>query len=219
MVDEGQAGRTVGSVYGMARGDFRRAFTDLLIYDILFKALAFALLTPLLSALYGFFLSRSGSHAIGNSDIARFLLSPAGLAALAVALPVGAAVIFLEFAGLLLIGFGTATGRNVTWRDALVPAFKKTPGIVRLSFFWLLLAVGLLLPFAAAGGVAYISLLTAHDINYYLTVQPPEYRTALLIGLFLLAAAALVQVFLFVSLAFALPLPAVRSIASSASSI
>jgi len=212
MREEGRAGRSVGSFYRRAWGDFRRALPELLLYDILFKVLAFALLSPLLSALYGFFLSRSGSHAIGNSDIARFLLSPAGLAALAVAIPVGTSVIFLEFAGLLLIGFGAAAGRNVTWRDAMVLSFRKAPGIVRLSFFWLLLAAALLIPFAAAGGLAYLSLLSAHDINYYLTVQPPEYRTALAIGVILLAAAALVQIFIFVALAFALPLLLVRDL-------
>lgn len=183
-----------------------RCLPQLLLYDLLFKVLAFVLLSPLLSALFGFFISRSGSHAIGNTDIARFLLSPVGLATLAIIIPLAFTLSFLEVAGLLMIGMGAAQGRPVGWYEALRLSLSKSSRIIGLSFLWLLLALISLLPFLAAAALVYYLLLSGHDINYYLHLKPPEYRTAVKIGIVIAAAAALVLTVIFVTLAFALPI-------------
>lgn len=183
-----------------------RCLPQLLVYDLLFKILAFVLLSPLLSALFGFFISRSGSHAIGNTDIARFLLSPVGLATVAIVVPLAIALAFLEVAGLLMIGMGEAQGRPMGWYEALRLSLTASPRIIGLSFLWLLLALISLLPFLAAAGLVYFLLLTGHDINYYLHLKPPEYHTAVRIGSVIAAAGALVLTVIFMTLVFALPI-------------
>ena len=64
--------------HGAAR-DFWRALPDLVIYDLLFKALALVALSPLLAWLFERFVAASGESAVGNLDLARFLLTPFGL--------------------------------------------------------------------------------------------------------------------------------------------
>jgi glycerophosphoryl diester phosphodiesterase len=186
--------------------DLWHCLPQLLIFDILFKILAFVLLSPLLAGLFRVMIGASGSRAIGNTDILLFLLSPLGLATLVLVVPAGFAVVFLELAGLMAIGMGAASGRFVGWYAALRFAFGRFSRIVGLSMFWLLLAAVSLLPFAAAGLLVHRLLLSGHDINYYLQLKPPEFRTAFALGVCLAAGAALVLAALFTALAFALPL-------------
>ena len=206
MSEEGRPVLPLRSLFARTGEDLRRCLPQLLIFDILFKILAFVLLSPLLAWLFRAMLGASGSRAIGNTDILLFLLSPLGLATLALVVPAGFALVFLELAGLMAIGMGAASGRFVGWYAALRFALGRFSRIVGLSMFWLLLAAVSLLPFAAAGLVVHRLLLSGHDINYYLQLKPPEFRTAFALGVCLAVGAALVLAALFTALAFALPL-------------
>jgi len=206
MSEEGRPVLPLRSLFARTAEDLRRSLPQLLVYDILFKVLAFALLTPLVTGLFRLMLGASGSRALGNTDILWFFLSPVGLATLALVVPVAFAVIFLELAGLMTIGMGAANRRVVGWYAALRFAFGKFSKTVGLSMLWLLLAAASLLPFAAAGFLVHRLLLSGHDINYYLQLKPPEFQKALLLGVVLAVGAALVLAALFTALAFALPL-------------
>ena len=61
-------------------GDLRRALPMMLAYEICCRIILTALATPLAAWLLGSLLARSGSSAVSNASIARFLLTPAGLA-------------------------------------------------------------------------------------------------------------------------------------------
>ena len=68
----------------LAAGDLRRCLLQLLVCDILFKAVAFAVLVPLSGLILRVLLAASGSPVIADTDIIFFVLSPLGIISLIV---------------------------------------------------------------------------------------------------------------------------------------
>ena len=103
---------------------------QLVATDLLFKAFAFALLTPVVSLLFRGFLAMSGRTLLADTDIATFLLHPLGVLALVI---VGAAVIVvlaLEQAVLLSLCVAASHGRRLMGLRSLEFVAGKAPGIV-----------------------------------------------------------------------------------------
>ncbi|QDU40107.1 Glycerophosphoryl diester phosphodiesterase [Maioricimonas rarisocia] len=179
-------------LHSLAR-NFVACWRGLVLTDILFKVVAFSLLTPLVSLMFRGFLALSGRTVLADTDIATFLLHPLGwLTAMAAGGGV-IAILALEQSALISISMATAHGRSLSVLGALRFTAGKAAGIYRIA----IRAVGRLLllaaPFLAAGGGVYLLLLTDHDINFYLTERPPRFLLAVaVIGSILLVLAVLV---------------------------
>ena len=65
-------------------GELRRCLPTMIVYEVCFRTIATALGAPILAWLVGMLVARSGSAAVSNAAIARFLLTPSGLAAVLV---------------------------------------------------------------------------------------------------------------------------------------
>ena len=185
--------------------DVVRCLPDLLLYDILFKIIGFVLLTPGAAWLARRVIAQSGGAAIGNFDIARFLLTPFGLVGAATLIAVFLAISFMELAGLMVIGFGAAKNRRLTYLDALKFVAGRAARVLAASA-WILLVVALAaLPFVAAVlGIA-LWLISDHDINFYLQNRPPEFQLALVLGAVIASVVLALGVFLYVAVSFVLP--------------
>nr|WP_290442967.1 glycerophosphodiester phosphodiesterase [Rhodovulum tesquicola] len=127
-------------------------------------------------------LATSGQGAVTDQDIARFLLTPAGLAG-------GLALVGLSIvAGDLDIAMMTETLRRGERRGvrAVLAGLALVVGrFARLFAFALRLVLRILLiaaPFLAVGGVVAWLALGRYDINYYLTYRPPAFMAAVGIG-------------------------------------
>ena len=196
---------TLLRLFSNACRDLRRCLSDLLIFDILFKAITFAILTPIVGWLFRQFVATSGNAAVGNFDIARFLLSPLGLGMSIVIAGLFCTVLFGELAGLMYIGFGAAQGLRFTFADALRFIKGRVARILGASYLVLLILLAAALPFvvAALGTADYF--LSQHDINYYLEARPREFVAAILVGVVLASLAVLVLALVIVRLIFVLP--------------
>jgi glycerophosphoryl diester phosphodiesterase len=192
------------AVWAIGR-DLWRALPDLFLFHILFAAISAVLLWPLAAWLFQRFVAASGTAAVGNFDIVRFLLTPFGLtaslalAALAVTIQCG------ELAGLISIGYGAAENRRVTYYDALRWVGSRAPKILGASFRVLAVLAVTLLPFLGAGLFGAWLLLSEHDINYYLDARPREFWAAAAIGAALALAASAALAVVSVPLVFVLP--------------
>lgn len=193
------------TVFRRAGDDLWRSLADLVIYDLVFKAIALVVLSPLVAWLFERFVAASGDRAVGNLDMARFLLTPFGVGMSIVIASLAFAVFLANCAGLVTIGFAAAGNRRVTYLEALVFVARRFGRILWASFLSLVVVAIAALPFVVAALVVGMSLLAEHDINYYLDVRPPEFWRAIRIGAVIgvLAAAALVVVS--VPLVFVLP--------------
>ncbi|MHC4399601.1 MAG: glycerophosphodiester phosphodiesterase family protein [Planctomycetota bacterium] len=186
-------------------GDFRHAFPQLLAYDVLFKILALALLTPLSAWLLSTLIAASGRLAVSNEDILAFAMSVAGLVTIVVMAAVGLVMTFAEEGGLFVIGAGVRSGRPRHSMEALRHVVRRMPVLLGLAFLKAGCYLLCLVPFAAVAGVAYAVLLTRHDVNFYLTTRPPEFWIAVVIGVFCALGVLSAWITLYVRWIFALP--------------
>ena len=181
---------TVREMFGSVFREYRSCWKPLVLADLAFKILAFVVLTPLVGALFRFFVAVSGRTVLADEDILYYFLGPVGWVTIVVVGAVWIGIVALEQAALLAILSRSKSKRKsavirslaFVWQHA-VPVLKVTVRLVGLSLL-------IVVPFLAAGGAIYVSMLTKYDINYYLTEKPPEFWTAgVLIALILLAMA------------------------------
>lgn len=169
-------------------GELRRCLPTMIVYEICFRTIATALGAPILAWLVGMLVARSGSAAVSNAAIARFLLTPSGLAAvlvLAMGYLVGQLVLM---AGLMAIAALALSGRPISVGHAMRVALRSSLSLFRVGIMQLMGFAWLFAPFLGLAALTYGLLLSGHDINYYLAEKPPAFLVAVAIGVVLAAA-------------------------------
>ena len=173
---------SIAPVFADALRDLSRSWRSLAITDIVYKVIAFAVLTPAATLLLYLLRLAASERVVADEDIARFLLtSPWGIASLLLAASLIVAISAVETACLMAIGVGAAHNVTVDARTALGFGARHAWGVLRLAANMVVRLVIGLLPFAAAAGLLYLVLLRDHDINYYLSVRPREWWIALIL--------------------------------------
>lgn len=187
------------------RHDFQLAWKPLIITDIVYKVVAFAILTPVVSLLLRGALAVSGATVLTDQDILIFLTGPVGWIAFIIILSVIIAILALEQAALMAVVAGAVQGRRISVRKALSNSFPLACPILKIALR--LLSIGLLTaaPFLLAIGGVYFTMLRQYDINYYLTAKPPEFWVAA--GIAGIITIALIAVLLRVLLPYVYALP------------
>lgn len=175
--------------------ELKALWRPLVATDLLFKAISFALLTPLVACLFRGFLSISGRTVLADADIARFFFHPIGWIALIV---VGGGVISvfaLEQAILMTVSLSFKHGVPLTVLGRFHFLTRKAIGVFQIASRIVVRVLIISVPFVAVGGGIFAILATDHDINYYLTDWPREFRLAVLIivALLLILAVLLVR--------------------------
>src|SRR5262245_45395507 len=152
-----------------------RARGDLARFAILFRLIEALVFTPL-SALAGHLLS--GRTVVDSTDLAGFFLSPRGFAATFVSATLLVTIRLIEQAGLTAILLETTDGRRLTSSAALDIVSRLLPRVMAVAAWLLLAALAVVTPLCALAGFYANSLLSKHDINYYLAERPSEFVTA-----------------------------------------
>jgi glycerophosphoryl diester phosphodiesterase len=186
--------------------DFRRAWAQLILTDLLGRVLAIVVLTPLVGLLLKVFLATTATGVVTDGAIVDFLLHPTGLAALLVVGAVSLGILFAETGQLMVIGFACIEDRRATWFDALKYAFGRVGALIDLAWFAVVRLLLISLPFLVAVGALYWFLLRAYDINYYLTQKPPEFLAAVVIAGLVLTVMALLIIIRISGWLLALPM-------------
>jgi glycerophosphoryl diester phosphodiesterase len=190
-----------------AARDLSGSWRSLLITDVAYKVVAFALLTPGTALLLRWMASRAHTRVVADTDIATFFLTtPVGIVVLIAGAAMFLAITALEVACLMAIGLAAARGRRLDARSALVFGATRAPLVLALTGHMVVRVVVGVLPFLAALGGVYVALLRPHDINYYLAQRPPAFHVAVAIGVVILAALAALVVRTIVRWALAMPL-------------
>jgi glycerophosphoryl diester phosphodiesterase len=197
----------VRDIVAAAVRDFAAAWRLLAITDLAYKALAFAVLTPVTALFLRWLLSRTGAGAVADADIARFFVTTRpGVLALLLGGTILAAITALELGCLMAIGLATARGAQVNGRTALAFGGKRAGDILRLTGHMVVRVIAGLVPFLLAIGAVYFTLLRGHDINFYLARRPPEFLIAVGLGGVIVAALAALLARTIARWALALPL-------------
>jgi glycerophosphoryl diester phosphodiesterase len=186
--------------------DFVVARRGLIVYEFAAKLLETWLLVPALAMVLALVLDRAGHIAVSNQDILDFLLTPFGLLYAALFGTVGAALLLLEQAGIMV--FVAAVERRERGPGTiLVQTFvAKTGRLFQLGAIMLVALALTWVPFLLLAIATYRLLLSQHDIYYYINARPPVFWVAAGIGGVLSVFAMAVGAWLFVRWALALPI-------------
>src|SRR6516162_1801313 len=131
--------------------DFGRSWRSLAITDIVYKVIAFAILTPAATLLLYLLRLAASERVVADADIARFLLtSPWGIASLLIGASLLVAISAVETACLMAIGLGAAHDVTVDGRTALRFGASRAWDILRLAANMVVRIIIGLLPFIAA---------------------------------------------------------------------
>jgi glycerophosphoryl diester phosphodiesterase len=186
--------------------DLRRTWPQLVLTDLLMRALAVVVLVPLVGLLLRLFLATTATGVVSDAAILGFLMHPTGMAALLVVGTVSLGLLFAETGQLMVIGFGATEDRLITWIDAFRYAFARVSQFLRVGWYVVLRLLLIALPFLVVGGGLYWLLVRQHDINYFLAQKPPEFLAFLAVVGLLLAAMALLLIARFAGWLLALPM-------------
>ncbi len=159
----------------------RRSAWPLFLTGLFYRLIALTLLTPLVSMLTSMLIAVSGPSTIVNDRIASFFLEPLGLFTLIVVAAVSLTLIAIEQACLMAIVFEKGQTGLSKATNALKFVLSRSVSVLYLTGRIVLRVLVHGLPFLVLVGMVYYFLLTGHDINYYLTQQPPVFKWALVI--------------------------------------
>ena len=186
--------------------DLLRALMPLVVFEIAVKGAAMALGALGTAWVISPLIERTGRAAVTNTDIAHFLLSPAGILAIVILALSAIVGTMIEHIGVMAIAAANLSGQHATLAETL--ATLKAVALRALAFGVTKVAMLALLcaPFIIMAGLSYLVLLSRHDINYYLSEHPPSWYAALLIGMLLAGALGAILVGLYVSTILAVPI-------------
>jgi heterodisulfide reductase subunit C len=161
-------------------GDFAWRWRVVFGWQLLVQLAGFIAVAPLVGWLTDRIVARSGSDVVSNYDIARFVLSPAGLVFVVLVVATTIAFYTSQLAGYAWISGHAIARADVTLRGTIGAVAQKLRLLVRLGARMFVRTVLLALPFLAIVAIVWFATLAGRDINYYLAEHPPEWRRALL---------------------------------------
>jgi len=187
------------------RDDFLTLWRRPLAFHLLLQLLGVAFFTPLIGGIANHLVAATGESVISNYDIAAFALSLRGAVFVLVVAALTIGLLFAEFAGLSWIAGHAIMRRPVTVTSTIGFAARHLPALIALSARVFLRLAALLLPFLAVAALVWVTVLAGHDVNYYLSENPPPWQRAKLAAAALALAYAALAVQQFARWLFALP--------------
>ena len=197
---------TLKEIWREALGILRKGIGQIFTTHLAYIALGVILFTPLVGMLGHLLLRLSGKSALSDLDIAYFLLSPPGMAALIVMAALLIAILAFEQASMMAISAGAVRGLHIGALQALHYTARRAARIFRFTTHLVARLLIITLPFLAAGGAIAWLLLTEYDINYYLSEKPPVFLIAVALIAVLLLTMLVVLVRKLLGWSLALPL-------------
>jgi glycerophosphoryl diester phosphodiesterase len=167
--------------------------------------LATAIIFPIVAVFVHLAIRLSGEPALADQDIARFLLSPVGLACLVAVLSVLITIGVLEISVMMSINMAERQGARLGFPTALTFVLRRLPSILALASQLVARILMIALPFLLAGALVARHFLTGHDINYFLTHRPPEFIYTVILAGALVAVMAVIMLNRLVAWSLALP--------------
>lgn len=168
----------------------RSRWRPILLLHLAYTGLGIIVFAPLLGMLGSVLLKLSGKPALADMDLLFFALSPAGAVAFVLFAAVLIVISAFEMTSIMAIGVAAAMGRSLAVFDALLFALRRAVLILKFAGRLVIRVLIVIAPYLVVGGGIAFLLITQYDINYYLSVKPPEFWLAAgAIGIVLLAMA------------------------------
>ncbi|MBA7680471.1 hypothetical protein ES703_88787 [subsurface metagenome] len=191
--------------YKQAWNNLCKAVKPVVGFEVWFSLIYAVVLAPFTAWLLNKLLVPGGPLAVSNEDIITFFLSPLGVLFILLSIAFFLGLAFLEQVGLMVISLAAVEGRVLSASSALWESLAHFLPIIRLGLLQAMVFGAASLPFLAAGALTYVSFLGEHDINYYLSAQPWQWWTALVISGIIFVSYIVVAAYLYIRCLFAVP--------------
>ena len=168
-------------ILGVAITALRQVWRQLLLADILFKAIAFVVLVPLTVGLLHGILWLTGRGTLTDTDVLFFLLTPGGAIGMCLVGAVWLSITALEQATLLTLLVAGQDKKGSVWA-ATRWAFLYSLKVIQVMFRVICWVVLVSAPVVFCAVLVAQRLLGKHDINFYLAERPPEFFVAIGVG-------------------------------------
>lgn len=186
--------------------DVLRRWPALLAADLLAKVLGLALISPMLTGAWRFYLYWTGQPVLTDGQIATFFAHPLGWLALVLIGGATAAAVALGCGAMVWIAAGRASPGIAGGIGALAVTIKRWLILLKLSSVVIGGFLVAATPFLLAIWLIYRGLLTEFDINYYLAVRPPAFWSAVVLTVVVLSGLGVVWLGLAMRWVMTLPL-------------
>jgi glycerophosphoryl diester phosphodiesterase len=150
-------------------------------------------------------LESSGDHAIGNFDIAIFILSPVGLGFLLLAGITALILSMIILSGLIILAESVMQAEPLSLIQTFIILKKKLTPFAGLAGLGTLILLPVIILTAGLLFLVNSSLLGQHDINYYLAQQPAEFKLAIALAIIIGLPAIIAIIGIITTLYFSLP--------------
>ena len=157
----------------------RASWVQLLTIHLIFTLLGVVVLAPLLGFSMQTLVELSGSSAVADQDIARLILSPLGMVGLIFMLGLFLAIVALEFSAMLALVSAHRRGLQVLPRHCVAYVLRNAPSLLLTTTLLVARVLLYLLPYLVVVAAIAWWLLSAYDINYYLSQKPAEFYYAI----------------------------------------
>ena len=162
------------ALLGDVRRVIRRRWAALIIFDILFKAVAASVFVPFSAWVFARLVAVTGRPTVSNVDITAFFLSPVGVVAAAVSVCVAFWIALAEGAGYAALASGVLFGIELRVPDALHVLAKSARRLMGLAMLLTAVVAALTVPVLLVVLWAYQRWLAEFDIYYVVTQRPAE---------------------------------------------
>jgi glycerophosphoryl diester phosphodiesterase len=162
-------------IFASARHLFWKCFGPIAIYTTIVWAVTFILIAPGISWVLVKLGTYGGDQIVGNYTIPAWLLTSNGVAYVLVS---GSALIFiiiLNTVGIFAIGSSYLARQSVRIKQVLRQVLNGLPGLIQFSLLTCLVCLVAILILVSVPGLLFLTFLTSHDINYYLSSKPFEW--------------------------------------------
>jgi glycerophosphoryl diester phosphodiesterase len=166
----------------------------------------YIVLLPLISALFHLSLSLSGQKALSDQEILYFALSPHGTLSLLLVGALSILLLVFKHSALMVVAYGAEHQRPTTFISAVTFVLRRSRCMARLGARILLLVLLTVIPYLLALYAIQNVLLSAYDINFYLSNKPPQFWLAASLAVVCTLLLVYLLLHLLVSWFYALPL-------------
>jgi glycerophosphoryl diester phosphodiesterase len=159
-------------------GDYTAVRPLPLAWHLLMQLLVLVLFAPLIGWLANQIVFSTGDQVISNFDIANFVLSWRGLAFVLLVAALALGLLLAELAGHSWLSSHAIAGQPVTLPSTVAFVVSRLPKLIELSTRIFLRILLMALPFLGIAALVWFTILSDHDINFYLSENPPIWRYA-----------------------------------------
>jgi len=191
---------------------FTQNWPQFLAIHLVVNVLVFVFLAPAAMLLLRLAVTLSGDVALSDQDIFFFVISPVGLLSFVILFAVFSIIMLLEYAALITAAWRTEQGLPASVVQVMKFLVGQATRLFRLAVSILVRVVLHSIPFVLVAALVYQWLLSDYDINYYLTLKPPEWNLAILLGGLTAIAWGIYLLRLFIVWIFCLPLLLLKTV-------